>query len=178
MCEWWGKEREFIDKELPLEVDVRWQFMLPMSTESRKSSPNSSQHWCLHNLEVSKVVVKGFADVLVLLLWAVLPWSASCCPSHLIANESCCLLFHFCSLFHDLCICCLYELPYCLLLHLVDSKWFSPLPSYSFILYAELRSAVMHCCCLQVSHPDSMSYFDVVYWYSNGISEWALMVCS
>lgn len=61
----------------------RGQFMLPMSTESRKSSPNSFQHWCLHNLEVSKVVVKGFADVLVLLLWAVLPWSASCCPSHL-----------------------------------------------------------------------------------------------
>lgn len=74
----------FILKELsshsvhdPCIVNQQWgQFMLPMSTESRKSSPNSSQHWCLHNLEISKVVVKRFAAVLVLLLWAVLPWSA------------------------------------------------------------------------------------------------------
>lgn len=44
--------------------------------ESRKSSPSCSQHWCPHNLQVIKVVVKGFSALAVLLLWAVLPWCA------------------------------------------------------------------------------------------------------
>lgn len=102
--------------------------------------PKPSQHWCPCNLQVIKVVVNGFAALAVLLPWAVMHWCAFIflhfeCKQK--SKQS--IFFPLCSLWHffDLCVCCLYEA--CPLLHILASKWCSPLPSCGSILCAELR---------------------------------------
>lgn len=132
------------------------QLTLPLLTESRISSPSSSQRWCPHNLPVSKVVVKGFAALAVLLLWAVLPWCAFSflqvrVQTKAVVQTVHLFLFAACgSSLIFVSTACIHCLVVCPLLHILASKWCSLLPSYSSILCAELRSAVIHCCCFQV----------------------------